>query len=53
MHDPEHQDHSVFVNGVVHQAMIADTKTMKDVLRTADCLHRFAADTTLTGDVTG
>jgi hypothetical protein len=53
VHDAEHQDHPVFVDGVVHQPIIADTKTTEDVPHATDGLYRFTANATLAGDVAG
>lgn len=44
MHDAEHENDPVFVDNVVHHAMIANAESVKRVRKTLDGLDRLTAD---------
>jgi hypothetical protein len=52
MHDAQHQDHAVFVDRVVHDAIVADAEPMEGIARSLDRLDRLAASPTRLGGVT-
>ena len=51
MHDAEHQDHALFVDSVVHHAIVADTESVERVAHPLDRLDGLAADATHPGCV--
>lgn len=51
MHDAEHEDDAVFVNHVVHHAVIADAESVERVAYSLDGLDRLAGDATRLGRV--
>lgn len=51
MHDAEDQDHAVFVDGVVHDAIVADAESVEGIADSLDRLDRLAADPARLGGV--
>lgn len=52
MRDAEHEDHAVFVDGVVHDTIVADAESVEGIAHSVDRLDRRAADSTRLGGVT-
>lgn len=52
MHYAEHQDHAVFVDGVVHDTIVADAESVEGIAHPVDRLDRLAANSTRLGGVT-
>jgi hypothetical protein len=52
MHDAEHQDYAVFVDGVVHDTIAADAESVEGIAHSLDRLDRLAANSTRLRGVT-
>ena len=52
MHDAKDKDHRIFVDDVIHDAVVADPKSVERVADTADGLDGLAADASLVRSVT-